>query len=206
MKLRSIRFLLLIMAVVMCCGSASAQRTRVRVPYSRYGSGYMKGKEVDPATGDTTYVVQVSEIIAYRSIGDIKRHKRLIRNVKAVYPYAIDARNYFNSLNAQLDTVTTKKERDKITKNLEREIVKRYTPVLEKMTFSQGKILIRLIDRETQRTSYELLEEFRGTFSAKFWNTIARIFRANLKQEYDPSEGEDKLIEQIIILIEAGLL
>jgi hypothetical protein len=157
-------------------------------------------------TGDTAYVVQLSNVLVYRSLGDIRRHRRLIRNVKAVYPYAIDARNYFNALTAQLDTVTTKKERDKITKNLEKEIVERYTPVLEKMTYSQGKILIRLIDRETERTSYELLEEFRGKFAAKFWNTIARIFRANLKQEYDPTQGEDKLIEQIINLYEAGLI
>ncbi len=166
----------------------------------------MAGTEVDPISGDTAYVVQLSNVIAFRDIGNIKKQRRLIRNVKAVYPYAIDARNYFNALTQQLDTVTSKKERERITKNLEKEIVARYTPVLEKMTYSQGKILIRLIDRETQRTSYELLEEFRGKFAAKFWNTIARIFRANLKQQYDPSQGEDKLIEQIIILYEAGLL
>lgn len=199
---------IVVLLLVLGAGSTSAQRvpTRTHVPYSRYGGGYMAGTEVDAITGDTTYVVQLSDIIAFRSIGDIKRHRRLIRNVKAVYPYAIDARNYFNALNAQLDTVTNKKERDRITKNLEKEIIKRYTPVLENMTFTQGKILIRLIDRETQRTSYQLLEDFRGKFSAKFWNTIARIFRANLKQEYDPTQGEDKLIEQIIILYEAGLL
>lgn len=179
---------------------------RSSVPYSRYGGGYIADVEADPITGDTTYTVQLSDVIVFRSIGDIKRHKRLIRNVKAVYPYAVDARNLFNSLTAQLDTVKTEKERNKITKSLEKEIVKRYTPVLEKMTYSQGKILIRLIDRETQRTSYQILEEFRGKFAAKFWNTIARIFRANLKQEYDPTQGEDKLIEQIIILYEAGLL
>lgn len=192
--------------LVLGCESASAQRTRVHVPYSRYGGGYMAPSEVDEITGDTTYVVQLSDIIAFRSLGDIKRHRRLIRNVKIVYPYALDARRYFNELNAQLDTVHNKKERERITKDLEKEIIKRYTPVLENMTYTQGKILIRLIDRETERTSYQLLEDFRGKFSAKFWNTIAKIFRANLKQEYDPTQGEDKLIEQIIILYEAGLL
>jgi hypothetical protein len=186
----------------------SAQRSRTwrRVPYSKYGGGYIAGTEVDPTTLDTAYVVQLSEVIAFRSLGDIKRHQRLIHNVKAVYPYAVDARNLFNSLTAQLDTIPSQKERDKITKALEKQIVERYTPVLEKMTYSQGKILIKLIDRETARTSYQILEEFRGKFAAKFWNTIARIFRANLKQEYDPTQGEDKLIEKIIILYEAGLL
>ncbi len=201
---------ILALVLLLFCGAeeAAGQRGRVprEVPYSRYGGGYMAGTEVDPITGDTAYVVQLSDVIAFRSIGNIKRYKRLIKNVKTVYPYAIDARNYFNSLTAQLDTIINEKERNKITKALEKEIIKRYTPVLEKMTYSQGKILIRLIDRETQRTSYQILEEFRGKFAAKFWNTIARIFRANLKQEYDPTQGEDKLIEQIIILYEAGLL
>lgn len=200
------KFAIIVAMVLLGAQGLSAQRTRTYVPYSRYGGGYMAGTTVDEITGDTTYVVQLSDVIAFRSIGDIKRHRRLIRNVKAVYPYALDARRYFNSLNAQLDTVSNKKERERITKSLEKEIIRRYTPVLENMTYTQGKILIRLIDRETERTSYQLLEDFRGKFSAKFWNTIAKIFRANLKQEYDPTQGEDKLIEQIIILYEAGLL
>ena len=200
---------IVIVALLACAvGEVSAQRSKTprSVPFARYGGGYMAGTEVNPTTGDTAYIVQLSDVIVYRSLGDIRRHRKLIRNVKAVYPYALDARRYFESLTTQLDTITTQRERDKITKALEKEIVKRYTPVLEKMTYSQGKILIRLIDRETERTSYQILEEFRGKFAAKFWNTIARIFRANLKQEYDPTQGEDKLIEQIIILYEAGLL
>ncbi len=74
------------------------------------------------------------------------------------------------------------------------------------MTFSQGKILIKLIDRETKQSSYALLKEFRGGFAAGFWNTIARIFSANLKETYNPSEGEDAIIEQIITMYEAGVL
>ena len=202
------RWIIIVALLVCAVGEVSAQRSKTprSVPFARYGGGYMAGTEVNPTTGDTAYIVQLSDVIVYRSLGDIKRHRKLIRNVKAVYPYALDARHYFESLTAQLDTITSAREREKITKALEKEIVKRYTPILEKMTYTQGKILIRLIDRETERTSYQILEEFRGKFAAKFWNTIARIFRANLKQEYDPTQGEDKLIEQIIILYEAGLL
>lgn len=175
-------------------------------PYSQYRGGFIAQTDIDPITGDTTYVVQVSNVLVYGNIGNIKRHQRLIRNVKAVYPYALDARHLFRQLNEQLALAKSDKERDKITKNLEKELVKRYTPILEEMTFTQGKILLRLIDRETDRTGYQIVEEFRGKFAAKFWNTIARIFRANLKQEYDPTQGEDKLIEQIINLYEAGLI
>lgn len=200
------RRLIAIFVLLLLCLSTSKAQQWPSVPYSRYGSGYMSGYDIDPATGDTIRCCHVSDIIVYGNIGEIRRHRRLIRNVKAVYPYAIDARRYFQKLNAELENATTKRERDKITKNVEKEIIKRYTPVLNTMTYSQGKILIRLIDRETERTSYQLLEDFRGKFAAKFWNTIARVFSANLKQQYDPTQGEDKLIEQIINLYEAGLI
>jgi hypothetical protein len=76
---------------------------------------------------------------------------------------------------------------------------------MRKLTFSQGKILIKLIDRETQNTSFEIIRQYRGKFSATFWQGIARIFGTNLKTTYD-AEGEDYLIEQIIREIEAGRL
>jgi hypothetical protein len=210
----------LIYALILLCGATgvaaqkrSGRETLTRVPgqdyyfpFSRYRAGFISATEVDPIKGDTTYQIQVSNVIVYGNIGEIRKQRRLIRNVKAVYPYAVDARNLFHQLNEQLAAAGSNRERERITKNLEKELVKRYTPILEDMTFTQGKILLRLIDRETERTGYQIVEEFRGKFSAKFWNTIARIFRANLKQEYDPTQGEDKLIEQIITLYEAGLL
>ncbi len=73
------------------------------------------------------------------------------------------------------------------------------------MTRSQGKILLKLIDRETEYTSYEIVREFRGGFVAGFWQGVAKIFGANLKTEYD-REGDDKMLEQIVLLYEAGLL
>lgn len=207
----------LVILVILCSFfvEASAQsssttkktdRKNYYYPYSRYRGGFVAGKEFDPQTGDTTYTVQLSNIVAYRSIGEIKKHKRLIRNVKAVYPYALEARRLLFELNERLAVATSDKEREEITEELEDQLIEKYTPVLEKMTFTQGKILIRLINRETSLTTYQIVKDFRGNFSAKFWNVIARIFRANLKQEYDPTQGEDKLIEQIIILYEAGLL
>ena len=71
------------------------------------------------------------------------------------------------------------------------------------MTISEGRILIKLIDRETGRTSYSIIRDFRGEFSAFFWQTIAKIFRNDLKSEYDPF-GEDRLIEEVVRLIEEG--
>lgn len=159
----------------------------------------------DIIKGDTVVEVTILSIPVFTKPKDMRQYQKLVNNVKKVYPYAKDAKFFYEGLVAQLALTESEKEREKITDNLEKELVKRYTPVLERMTRSQGKVLIKLIDREVNRTAFQLLEDFRSKFSARFWNTIARLFKANLKDGYDP-EGEDALIEQIIILYEAGLL
>ena len=83
-------------------------------------------------------------------------------------------------------------------------IKKEYTPVLKHMTRTQGRVLLKLIDRETKYTAYEILREFRGGFVAGFWQSVSRIFGQNLKSEYD-REGDDKVLEQIVLYYEAGL-
>lgn len=169
----------------------------------RYRGGYLSGFEV--IGRDTLPEVTIIPIYVFTKPKDMRQYQRLVDNVKKVYPYAKDARFYFDSLNAQLALTDSEEERERITDELEKELIKRYTPVLERMNRSQGKILIKLIDREVNRTAFQILEDYRSKFSARFWNTIARLFKANLKDGYDP-KGEDELIEQIIILYEAGLL
>lgn len=165
--------------------------------------GVIGGIEVED--GDTIQKVNILPIYAFTKPKDMRQYQRLVNNVKKVYPYAKEARMYLDSLNMAYENAGSNRKKDEISRNLEKTIVKKYTPVLMKMTRSQGKILIKLIDRETSYTAYNLVDEYRGSFSAKFWNTIARVFKANLKEGYD-KEGEDALIEQIIILYEAGLL
>ena len=80
-----------------------------------------------------------------------------------------------------------------------------YTPVLKHLTRTQAKLLLKLIDRETDYTAYEVLREFRGGFVAGFWQTLSRVFGQDLKSEYD-AEGDDRLLEQIVRYYEAGLL
>lgn len=86
-----------------------------------------------------------------------------------------------------------------------RQIKEEYTPVVRHMTRTQGKVLLKLIDRETDYTAYEVLREFRGGFVAGFWQTLSRVFGQDLKSEYD-AEGDDRLLEQIVRYYEAGLL
>jgi hypothetical protein len=99
----------------------------------------------------------------------------------------------------------TEKERKDYMRSVEKDVFAKYEGDMRDMTMTQGRLLIKLIDRETQNTSYTLIKDYRGKFAAAFWQGIARIFGTNLKEEYDPY-GDDALIESIIIEIEAGNL
>jgi len=101
--------------------------------------------------------------------------------------------------------ISDEKERKNYIKDVEKDVFGEYEDDMKDMTLTQGKLLIKLIDRETYNTSYELIRQYRGAISAAFWQGIARIFGTNLKAEYDPF-GDDILIELIIQDIQSGLL
>lgn len=125
--------------------------------------------------------------------------------MKKVYPIAKIARAKMADMEKELCSLPTKKEQKAYIKRVYNEIKAEYTPVLKRMTRTQGKVLLKLIDRETEYTAYEVLREFRGGFIAGFWQGVSKIFGQNLKAEYD-REGEDRIIEQIVLYYEAGLL
>ncbi|MDP4224025.1 MAG: DUF4294 domain-containing protein [Bacteroidota bacterium] len=133
------------------------------------------------------------------------RYQRLIYNIKKVYPYALVVRARLASINEELTKIPDDKDRKKYLRKTEKDIFGEYEDDVRDMTITQGKILIKLIDRETLTTSYDLIRQYRGSFSAAFWQSIARIFGTNLKDEYDPF-GEDAVIEIILHEIEAGNL
>ena len=135
---------------------------------------------------------------------EYRQYERLISNIKKVYPYALMVREKLTQVNEELKNIPDK-ERKRYLKEVEKDVFGEYEDDIRDMTISQGRILIKLIDRETQNTSYMLIREYRGKFSAAFWQGIARFFGTNLKEEYDPY-GEDALIEAIIKEIDAGRL
>ncbi len=201
MRRKHIWLLFVLFAVSGLCAETLAQDGNSY----RFRGGHYNGFEL--MGEDTVISVMVNPLYVYASAKNQRQYERLVRNVKKVYPYAMEARHYFNVLETQLDSIKSPFQREKFVADMEREIVRKYTPILEKMTYTQGKILIKLIDRETKRTPYQLLRDFRGRLTAGFYNAIAKIFSADLKQHYDPSKGgEDAQIEQIVTLIEAGLL
>lgn len=133
------------------------------------------------------------------------KYDRLVRNVKKAYPYAVAARDELAYMNSQLVGVEGKRERERYIKEYEKQMFKKYEKDLRALTISQGRILLKLVDREINNTAYELVKEYRGSFSAFFWQGVARLFGENLKSEYDPDE-EDIYIEEIVQLIEAGVI
>lgn len=160
--------------------------------------------------GDTFYLSDIEPVHIFRhptfkNKRDWRRYDRMVRNVKKVYPYAKMAGHEYDSLANQLMALKTDKERRKYINSVEDRIMDNYEDELKKLTITQGRILLKLIDRETGETSYVLLQELKGKFSAAFWQTLARIFGHNLKSEFDPN-GEDKLLNEIMVLLENGQL
>ena len=133
------------------------------------------------------------------------KYERLVNNLRKVYPYALVVRARLEQINAALESIPDDKQRKKYLRQIEKDVFGEYEDDIRDMTISQGKLLIKLIDRETLNTSYELIRQYRGGFSAAFWQSIARIFGSNLKAEYDPY-GEDAIMEIILREIEAGKL
>jgi hypothetical protein len=159
---------------------------------------------------DTIYLSTIREIYVYpkrkfTSKRDYRRYQRLIYNVKKVYPYALLAKDKLKEVNAHMLTLKTEKQKKAYIKQVEKEIRSEFEGDLKNLTITQGRILIKLIDRETGDTSYELVKELRGAFPAIFWQTLARVFGSNLKTTFDAA-GEDKLLNEIVVMIENGQL
>jgi len=133
------------------------------------------------------------------------RYQRLIYNLKKVYPYALVVRARLGAINEGLEKIPDEKNRKKYLRQAEKDIFGEYEDDVRDMTITQGRLLIKLVDRETLNTSYELIRQYRGNFSAAFWQGIARIFGTDLKAEYDPY-GEDAVIEIILHELESGNL
>lgn len=159
--------------------------------------------------GDTLLIVYLPEVDIdllnrYYEFADTRHGRRLVSNVRKVYPYAKTAAlklQEFDSIMAQ----TNGKEQRQLMKKAEDELTAQYTEELKKLNFTQGAILIRLIDRQTGNTSYKLVQELRGRLRAAFYQGFARLWGYNLKAEFDPvNNKEDEEIDIIATLLDRG--
>ena len=132
-------------------------------------------------------------------------YMRLVKNVKTVLPIAKEARLIMMETAQYLETLPTKQAREEHMKRVEKSVMQEYKPRMKKLTYSQGKLLIKLIYRESHSSGYELVQAFLGPVKAGFYQAFAWAFGASLKKEYDP-EGVDRLTERVVLMVEAGQL
>ncbi len=159
---------------------------------------------------DTLPTVDLRAVVIFppavvRTPRESARYDKLVYNVKKVYPYAKEAGRQLARYRDILDTIPSEKERKVFLKKAEKELEERFGKEVRDLTFSQGKILIKLIYRETGNSTFDIVKQLRGGFTAFIWQTMARIFGYDLKTGYDPA-GNDQAIEQIVLMIEAGAL
>ncbi len=160
--------------------------------------------------GDTMPHIELREVPimpsrVFKNRFEERQYWRLIYNLKKVLPYSKIVAATVRDVDSKLGFLPTDKERRKFIRSMEDSLWKQYEADMRKMTITQGKLLFKLVDRETSKTTYYWIESYRGSVSAFFWQGMARLFGTNLKSQYDP-KGQDQLIEQIVTYIEKGYI
>ncbi|WP_027449225.1 DUF4294 domain-containing protein [Xylanibacter brevis] len=160
--------------------------------------------------GDSIQYMEMSNVYVYpeptfKSKRQQQAYMRLVKNVKKVLPLAKNVRQMLIETAEVLEKLPTKKEKDEHMKRVEASIVAEYKPKMKKLTFSQGKLLIKLVDRECNSTAYEAMQAFIGPVRSGMWQAFAWMFGASLKKGYEP-EGVDRLTERVVLMVEAGQL
>ena len=157
--------------------------------------------------GDSIQYMELSNVYVYpeltfKSKRQQQAYTRLVKNVKKVLPLAKQVRQIIIET-AEFTETLPPEERKEHLKKVEQSIVKEYKPQMKKLTFSQGKLLIKLVDRECHSTAYEAMQAFIGPVRSGMWQAFAWMFGASLKKGYEP-EGTDKLTERVVLMVEAG--
>ncbi|MDR3134138.1 MAG: DUF4294 domain-containing protein [Prevotellaceae bacterium] len=177
------------------CGSAAAQKVYTLPPIIE--------------NGDTLYQLSLPVVYVFafpkmkEKSKEWKEYRKLVYNFRKVYPYALMAKQRTDAMEQELAVLSSKKERDALVKKYEKELFAEFEQPIRKLTFSQGKLLLKLVDREVGQTSYYVIKDLKGGFTAFFWQGIARLFGANLKKPYD-KYGEDRKVEELVKLYQEG--
>ncbi len=158
----------------------------------------------------TIFVLQDLDVYAtppYRNEKERKEWDRLVYNVKRTLPYAKLISETLLETYEYLETFPTDKERDAYLKKMEKSLFEQYKPVLRKLSKNQAKLLVKLVQRETNQSSYDIVKAFLGSFRAGFWQGFGKLFGVSLKSNYNPQGNkEDARIERVARGVERGLL
>ena len=170
-----------------------------------------EGKQFGTIEGkDTIPFVHLKEVIVFQPLKfknekERREYNKLVRDVKRTLPYAKMVYETLIETYEYIETLPNDKAKDAHLKKMEKELFAQYKPELKKLTLSQGKLLIKLIDRECNQSSYNLVGAFLGKFRAGFWNLFAGMLGASLKTQYDP-KGQDAMTERVVMLVERGMI
>lgn len=186
-----------------CAIPAAAQKRNVPPPARLTVSRTVY--EGDSITRVDFYPLRVYPPLTFKSRRSERAYYKLVRDVKRTLPLARMINQILIETYEYMQTLPEGKAREEHIKRVEKELKEQYTPMMKKLTFSQGKLLIKLVDRECNQTSYELVKAFVGPFRAGFYQTFASMFGASLKKEYDP-DADDALTERVILMVESGQL
>ena len=170
------------------------------VPTVKVGKTLYEGDSIQYMEMNNVYVYPQ---LTFKNKKQAKAYQRLVYNVKKVLPIAKEARQMLIETTEYLETLPDEKSKNEHIKRVEDDIFRTYKPRMKKLTYSQGKLLIKLIDRECHSSSYEMIKAFMGPVRAGFWQVFAWGFGASLKKEYD-AKGVDRLTERVVLMVEAG--
>ncbi|WP_296094785.1 DUF4294 domain-containing protein [Prevotella sp.] len=172
----------------------------VFVPMVKVGKALVDNDSIQYVELNTLYVYPK---LTFKNEKQRQAYNRLVANIKKVLPIAKEVNSIIVETYEYLQTLPDKKSKDEHMKRVEKGIRKEYTPRMKKLTYSQGKLLIKLVYRECNSSSYQLIQAFLGPIRAGFYQAFASLFGASLTKKYDP-EGVDKYTERIVRQVEAG--
>ena len=139
------------------------------------------------------------DLISFKTKEEKLNYYRTKKRIKKVYPIALFAKNKLDEIRSSLDSIPKNRKKRKFRRELGKWVKNEYEPIFRKMSIKEGRILIKLVYRETNYTTYELVKDYRGRFSAFFWQRVIKAYNNDLKMKYNPiSNSEDKLIESIL--------
>ena len=198
----TLRLYIVLLCALLCAGTATAtamDTDELQLPVA--GRDYYRGYSWrTDEVGDSILVLHLREIVVFPPMKFKNRRQeefywRTVRDVKLTLPYA------------KLIAETLKAEREAYLKEMESSLFEQYKPILRRFSKRQAKVLIKLVQRETNQTSYEIVRAFLGTFRASFWQGFGRLFGVSLKSEFKPhSDANDAIIERVAVCVEQGTL
>lgn len=160
--------------------------------------------------GDTVACMYLTDFIKYSPLQhntahEVVKYNRLIRDIKKTLPYAKEVSRIIIETYEYMETLPDHKSKQKHLEKMEKHLKEIYTPKMKKLTRRQGQLLMKLIDRETNSSSYHIVESFMGSFKAFTYNVFANFFGNSLKKRYNPYD-EDRMIERVAVLVEQGAI